>query len=1157
MFRFRRPTSPPPCRTCRPCLEALEDRTVPTTFTVVNTADSGAGSFRQAILDANANPGADTITFDIGTGRQTISPASPLPNITDAVNIDGTSQPGFAEHPIIELTGLNAGVGVDGLRFVNHTGSTLRGLVVNGFGGSGVVLSGGGAHVIQGNYIGTNGSGSSGSPPSGIVSWWKAEGNAEDAVDGNDGTLVGDATFAPGMVGQAFQFDGNGDYMTVPDSTNLDLADAVTLEAWINPASLHFDPAWSAVIAKSDVPTYGVNGRNYGLWIGYEGSIGLEYWTSSHINQLQSASGLIPVGTFSHVTGVIDPAAGRMEIYCNGTLVASRIISDPLQVNDVPLTIGASDPGFNFCFDGQIDEPTVYNRGLTAAEILSRYQSVASTLAIPNQGNGISITNGSQFNTIGGTTAAARNIISGNGNNGIDIANGGNHNLIQGNYIGTDVTGMAALGNYNYGINVVNSGGHNTIGGTVSGARNVVSGNTLEIHMVFGGGNDIIQGNYIGIDSAGTALLGGEQGINIYATPGVIIGGSTPGTRNVIKQMIITLGDGALVQGNYIGTNATGTAVLGEGLLVRGIYLAASNCAIGGTAPGAGNVIAALTTYIPLQHATGIHLAGGHDNIIQGNYIGTNPNGDVLGCSGAGIHIEDSYHNTIGGTSTGAGNTLAFCGLSGVFVNNNTSTGNSIRGNVIHDNNGLGIDLSTGAGPNGATPNDPGDADVGPNNLQNFPVLATVIGGATTQITGTLSSTPNSTFTLDFYANAAADPSGYGEGQRYLGSATVTTNANGTVSFNVTLSATISTAEWVTGTATDVASNTSEFSSAIQIQTNAPPTAHAGGPYTAVRGGSVTLDASASVDPDQANTTLAYAWDFDGDGQYDDATGMNPVFPAAGLATGSYTIGLQVTDDGGLNATTTTSVQVVAVALLSDPANPGTTALYVGGTSGNDTIIFSPSGNGGDITVSLNGMNLGTYHPTGRIVAYGQAGNDDLQVAGGISLTTELNGGDGNDRLKGGAGNDILRGGDGADLIAGGQGRDIIIGGTGSDRLVGDAEDDILIAGSTAFDADRAALSSVLAEWTSSRSYAIRVANILGTGSGTDFTNRLNGNTFLRPTDDNATVYDDGAADVLTGSAGQDWFIFNASGSGVQDRATDLHIGEDFTDLDIAFIIGL
>jgi hypothetical protein len=145
-----------------------------------------------------------------------------------------------------------------------------------------------------------------------------------------------------------------------------------------------------------------------------------------------------------------------------------------------------------------------------------------------------------------------------------------------------------------------------------------------------------------------------------------------------------------------------------------------------------------------------------------------------------------------------------------VVVQGAASVGNAIRGNSIHSNGGLGIDL----GGDGVTPNDPGDADTGPNQLQNFPVLSVALAGGSTWVTGTLNGLANTTFTLDFYASAAADPSGFGEGARYLGSAVVTTDGSGNAHFEVVLAAPTAPGEVVTATATDPAGNTSEFSRA-------------------------------------------------------------------------------------------------------------------------------------------------------------------------------------------------------------------------------------------------------------------------------------------------------------------------------------------------------
>ena len=238
---------------------------------------------------------------------------------------------------------------------------------------------------------------------------------------------------------------------------------------------------------------------------------------------------------------------------------------------------------------------------------------------------------------------------------------------------------------------------------------------------------------------------------------------------------------------------------------------------------------------------------------------------------------------------------------------------------------------------------------------------------------------------------------------------------------------------------------------------------------------------------------------------------------------------------------------ITAVGLQVDSCDPTKTVLVVGGTTGNDSILFSPVGNSGSIEVTINGVSQGIFVPTGRVVAFGQAGNDDIQVAGSITNSAWLFGGAGNDRLKGGAGNDVLIGGDGDDLIVGGDGRDLLIGGFGADRLVGNAADDILIAGTTAHDANDAALCAIMREWRRPDvNFATRVEH-LKNGGGVNESFRVN----------DLTVHDDGAADVLTGSEGQDWFLFNQDGDGGDtDRATDMKTFESMFAEDIDFFTG-
>ncbi len=164
----------------------------------------------------------------------------------------------------------------------------------------------------------------------------------------------------------------------------------------------------------------------------------------------------------------------------------------------------------------------------------------------------------------------------------------------------------------------------------------------------------------------------------------------------------------------------------------------------------------------------------------------------------------------------------------------------TISRNSIYSNAMLGIDLA----PQGVTPNDSCDTDTGPNELQNYPVLTSASSnGSSTTVVGSLDSTASSTFTIEFFYNDACDPSGYGQGQHYIGSATVTTNGSCTTSFSATLPVAVPSGEFVTADATDALGNTSEFSRCVQstggssptptTHPNSTPTAGTPGPGTA------------------------------------------------------------------------------------------------------------------------------------------------------------------------------------------------------------------------------------------------------------------------------------------------------------------------------------
>ena len=449
-----------------------------------------------------------------------------------------------------------------------------------------------------------------------------------------------------------------------------------------------------------------------------------------------------------------------------------------------------------------------------------------------NSFEGVRIVNAAN-NAVGGMTPGARNIISGN-QNGVSILGGPSAgNVVQGNFIGTDVSGTALLGNSGTGVYI--DGSNNSLGGTIAGARNVISGNGSDGIIIAGvfvtgapvpGGatGNVVQGNFIGTDLVGTAALSnGGNGVFINAASGSTIGGTTAGALNIIsansQNGVYISGGGAtgnLVQGNHIGTDVTGTAGVSNdsfGVEISG----AKNNMIGGTATGAGNVISG-------GNLAGVVIQpGSTGNLVQGNFIGTDVTGTLnLGNIDGVVIAGSASDNTIGGTASGAGNTIAFNTVPGVALGPfATTTGNAILSNSMFSNGGLGIDL----GQDGVSPNDAGDADTGANNLQNFPVLTSATSGNSTTVEMTLNSTANTVFRVEFFSNSACDPSGNGEGEDFLGVSTdVTTDGGGDASLTIIFLTTVPVGQFITATATDPGNNTSEFSACQSVAAAPTPT---------------------------------------------------------------------------------------------------------------------------------------------------------------------------------------------------------------------------------------------------------------------------------------------------------------------------------------------
>ena len=635
------------------------------TLTVTRATDTlpdgspAPGSLRQAILDANAGVDEDTIQF---SSAFVIAPTSELPPITNPIVLDG-----FVSGARVELNGAGAPAGASGL-VISAGGCTIRGLVINRFKDHGLWIQGNGNNVVEGCYLGTD-----------------AAGQVAHA-NGKHGVLIDNA----------------------PDNR-----------------------------------IGGVEADQLNLISGNTGN-GVQITD-------QNATGNHIVGNFigTDVTG------GR---------------------------------------------------------------------ALGNK-DGVALTN-APANTIGGLNGEVRsgNVISGNRRDGINLRGLDRvGNIIQGNYIGTDADGAMAVPNEQNGI-FSNRAAGTLIGGPDHRARNVISGNIFTgiILAQASAAGTTVQANYIGVDATGSEALPNElDGILITASPGVLIGGDQPEMRNVISgnaedglDIRGPLSTENVVQGNFIGTDADGRAAVGNFTTGITIQIGASFNTIGGATAGTGNVISG-------NGGIGLLISESNSqgNRVQGNLIGTDVTGKAaLGNGIDGVSLEaGAFDNTIGGLEAGVGNVIAFNGGDGVFLFD-ASTGNAVLSNAIFGNDFLGINLALEE-DDLATENDPGDADIGPNDFQNFPDLtsASALGGSTT-IQGLLDSTPDMLFTLQFFASPACDEAGYGEGARYLGSATTTTSGAGVARFTVTLPAATTVGEIITATATDPGNNTSEFSQCVSVQ---------------------------------------------------------------------------------------------------------------------------------------------------------------------------------------------------------------------------------------------------------------------------------------------------------------------------------------------------
>jgi titin len=870
-------------------IEPLEARKPLSVFTVTTVADNGPGSLREGLSEVDnlsgLTPGVDRIEFAVpGNGPHTITVLSPLPRITNPVSIDSQSALG---HPMIELNGSQAGPNASGLEFDVSVldVSSVTGLVINRFADEGILIDplNRGSLQITGNFIGTDITGS------------MALGNGDDGIlDNNSGVQLSHNVIS-GNAQEGVAILGPGAAGTIFD--NMIGTDATGTKAVGN----HIDGIGIGAGATASQVMNNVLSGNGTAGVGGSGIY-------IHDNGTQ---GNRVLGNFigTDATGTI-----KVPNLYQGVAIANGSTGN---------TVGGTDAGDRNIISGNtLDGVFINGSGASGNAVQGNFigTDVTGTLPLGNGANGVDVYLGASGNTIGGTSAGTRNVISGNVMDGVIIQQmGASGNVVDGNLIGTDVTGSLAVGDGRTGVDI-DSSPNNTVGGTAAAARNIISGNRSEgvfISGVASTGN-VVSNNYIGTNAAGTGAIpngtdttSGHAGLVIRASASantvqgnVISGNADTGVSidngsfdnaaidnfigtdftgenalgnheggliiqadahdNVVRQNVVS-GNGYigvelvgtpgvtdnLIAGNLIGTDLKGLTAIGNGN--DGVDIFEPNNTLGGTTPADRNVISGNA-----GNGVGLfpYLGPLTNNLILGNDIGTDVTGTApLGNGLNGIIIMGGGSATQIGNTSGGGNTIAFNNGAGVVVQDNSSLGNTIRGNSIFANTGLGISLGGGSTP---IAND-AMGHTGPNDFQNFPILTgSTTSGGTTTVTGTFDETaePNTTLNIDIYGGPTGS-SGYVQGATFLGSTQITTDGSGHAAFTAMVTAPPA-ADQLTATAIVVQTmvsgisvgDTSEFSAGLSTTAPATPTITWSNPADITYGtalGTTQLDASSSV----------------------------------------------------------------------------------------------------------------------------------------------------------------------------------------------------------------------------------------------------------------------------------------------------------------------
>jgi hypothetical protein len=567
------------------------------------------------------------------------------------------------------------------------------------------IESGESGNLVQGNYIGTNiaGTGAVGNTQYGVWSYGNHDtiggttAAARNIISGNatDGILLNNTAANETVQGNYIGTDLNG-ANPVPNSNGVELGDNNNTIGGTAPGSTNVISGNSSAGVLIDSLDTGV--AVFGDFIGTNaaGTGAVGNGTGVVVNATNvtvggTASGARDVISGNSIEGILLNTSGDVVLgdYIGtntaGTGAVGNVHSG-IEVESTNETIGGTTAAARNIISGNnwgvgLDTPD------SGTVIEGNYigTNAAGTAAVGNTRYGV--WSWGNHDTIGGTTAAARNIISGNATDGILLNNTAASESVQGDYIGTNAAGTAAVANGN-GVELGVSG--LVIGGTASGARNIISGNTTDGVKIDSGVSGLVQGNFIGLTPSGSGALGNSNGIEI-AGSSTTIGGTTFAARNYISGnthdglLLDSSGSANLVQGNFVGTVFNGNLAVSNS---NGIEFAGNNNTLGGTVTGSFNVISANTNF-------GVEIdSPASGNVVLGDLIGTDLTGTKALGNAGGVGIF-SGGNTLGGTTTASRNIISGSSLYGVFIG---ASGSTVQGNYIGLNSGGNAALANNVG---------------------------------------------------------------------------------------------------------------------------------------------------------------------------------------------------------------------------------------------------------------------------------------------------------------------------------------------------------------------------------------------------------------------------------------------------------------------------